>query len=124
MVLELIFIGGVIYYYVGRHRKEKRAKLAATAAVRNGTPNSSHQPHPFPQHQQQQPYKDNLNGGYTNRPSYPSDVPPPVYQHGAARVVPQQQEDGHLPTYAESAAGGDEKQSPVVGVSPMREVKK
>ena len=98
MVLEILIIGGVIWYYTDKHRKQKKAKLAAAANAA--------------QNLDMQQRRRNMDGGYSDLPQYRDayHYSPPKYEHGEARVVPGQ--EAALPTYTESAAG-DEK-SPIV----------
>lgn len=90
MVLELLILGGVIYYYHQKHKQAKQAKIAAAIEQQSMT-----------QHQSQTP------------PAYqhPGTLPP-AYGVGDFKQ-PQGQRggmDGHqTPPYAPQAGFGDEK---------------
>ncbi|KPI39497.1 uncharacterized protein AB675_4970 [Cyphellophora attinorum] len=103
MVLEVLIIGGVVYYFAHKRHEKKKARLAAEAAAANAGNPSNQQYLPTSSRD-----KGNEADGYSDLPSY-GDARrqrPPVYE----------QTGGALPAYEERGAVVNEK-SPLVNVN-------
>jgi hypothetical protein len=98
MVLEVLIIGGVVWYYCNKRSEKKKARRAAEAAAATGAPSNQQFP-PSPSH--------NKGEAYSDLPSYGDarQQGPPVYDGGAG-----------LPGYEDRGAVVNEK-APVVNVN-------